>query len=396
MKKNPVIVVAEDNPVELLLITKSLEAHTGFTVHAATNADDGLALAVEKHADLIVSDFNMPGGNGFEFCNRVKQHPMLRGTMFILLTGLEDMDNKIKGLSLGADDYLTKPFHGGELISKINAFLRIKFLQDELATEHSQLVTLNEELEMSFNGIIALLGNLIELRVPNAAARGRRAADIAVWVGEKFTVNPDEMQDIKYAALLHEIGKVTMPDSVLTKPQTEQSDHEREEIAHFPIRGQLITQAIPRLKTVSSLIRHQMENFDGTGTPDRLMKYEIPFGARILRVINAVEHVLSTTSVDMDAVRTELLTRKGSYFDPQIALLVNDYLQIASQNFVVEGKRHISVLELVGGMKIARDLYTASGVKLLTENTVLTMNTIERIVAHHRFDPILSGVYIYD
>jgi response regulator RpfG family c-di-GMP phosphodiesterase len=396
VKKNPVIVVAEDNPVELLLITKTLAAHTGFTVHAASNADDGLALALEHHADLIVSDFNMPGENGFEFCNRVKKHPMLRGTMFILLTGLEDIDNKIKGLSLGADDYLTKPFHGGELISKINAFLRIKFLQDELATEHAQLIGLNEELESSFNGIIALLGNLIELRVPNAAARGRRAADIAVWVGEKFGVGADELQDIKYAALLHEIGKVTMPDSVLTKPMAEQTEHEREEIAHFPIRGQLITQTIPRLKTVSSVIRHQMENFDGTGYPDRLMKTEISFGARILRVINAVEHVLSTTAVDMDAVRNELLTRKGSYFDPQIALLVNDYLQIASQNFVVEGKRHISVLELVGGMKIARDLYTASGVKLLTENTVLSINTIERIMAHHRFDPILSGAYIYE
>ncbi len=396
MKKNPVIVVAEDNPVELLLITKTLAAHTGFSVHAATDADDGLAMALEYHADLIVSDFNMPGMNGFEFCNKVKQHPMLRGTMFILLTGLEDMDNKIKGLSLGADDYLTKPFHGGELVSKINAFLRIKFLQDELAGEHAQLVALNEDLEMSFNGIIALLGNLIELRVPNAAARGRRAADIAVWIGEKFQVDTDEMQDIKYAALLHEIGKVTMPDSVLTKTTQEQSEHEREEVAHFPIRGQLITQAIPRLKAVSTLIRYQMENFDGTGSPDHLMKTEIPFGARILRIINAVEHVLSTTSVDMDAVRNELLTRKGNYYDPQIALLVNDYLQIASQNFVVEGKRHVSVLELVGGMKIARDLYTASGVKLLTENTVLSLNTIERIMAHHRFDPILSGVYIYD
>lgn len=396
MKTNPIIVVAEDNPVELLLIKKTLAAHTGFSVYASTNAADGLALALEYHADLIVSDYNMPGENGFEFCNKVKQHPMLRGTMFILLTGLEDMDNKIKGLSLGADDYLTKPFHGGELVSKINAFLRIKFLQDELAGEHAQLVTLNEDLEMSFNGIIALLGNLIELRVPNAAARGRRAAEIALWVANKFEVALDEMQDIKYAALLHEIGKATMPDSVLMKPFQEQTEHEREEVAHFPIRGQLITQTIPRLKNVSALIRCQMENFDGTGNPDRLMKTEIPFGSRILRVINAVEQVLTSTSVDMDAVRTELLTRKGSYFDPQIALLVNDYLQIASQNFLIEGKRHVSVLELVGGMKIARDLYTASGVKLLTENTVLSLNTIERIMAHHRFDPILSGVYIYE
>lgn len=396
MKKNSVIIAVEDDPVELLLITKTLASHPGFTVHAATNAPEGLALALAHHADLIVSDYNMPEVNGFEFCKQVKQHPLLRGTMFILLTGLEDMDNKIRGLSLGADDYLTKPFHGGELISKINAFLRIKYLQDELSSEHAALAVLNEELEMSFNGVIALLGNLIELRVPNAAARGRRAADIAVWVGERFSVAADEMQDIKYAALLHEIGKVSMPDSVLTKPAAEQNEYEREEIAHFPIRGQLLTQAIPRLKNVSVLIRHQMENFDGTGAPDRLMKTEIPFGSRLLRVINAVEQVLSTTAVDMDAVKAELLMRKGSWFDPQIAMLVNDYLQIASQHFVVEGKRHITVLELEEGMKIARDLYTASGVKLLTENTVLSANTIDRIMAHHRYDPILSGVYIYE
>jgi response regulator RpfG family c-di-GMP phosphodiesterase len=396
VKKNSVIIAVEDDPVELLLITKTLASHPGFTVHAATNAPEGLALALAHHADLIVSDYNMPEVNGFEFCKQVKQHPLLRGTMFILLTGLEDMDNKIRGLSLGADDYLTKPFHGGELISKINAFLRIKYLQDELSSEHAALAVLNEELEMSFNGVIALLGNLIELRVPNAAARGRRAADIAVWVGERFSVAADEMQDIKYAALLHEIGKVSMPDSVLTKPAAEQNEYEREEIAHFPIRGQLLTQAIPRLKNVSVLIRHQMENFDGTGAPDRLMKTEIPFGSRLLRVINAVEQVLSTTAVDMDAVKAELLMRKGSWFDPQIAMLVNDYLQIASQHFVVEGKRHITVLELEEGMKIARDLYTASGVKLLTENTVLSANTIDRIMAHHRYDPILSGVYIYE
>ncbi|MGE5314692.1 MAG: two-component system response regulator [Acidobacteriota bacterium] len=395
MKKNPVIIIAEDDPVELLLVKKTLDAHAGYHVHAAACAADALELALEHHADLIVSDYNMPGVDGFEFCRQVKQHPLLRGTMFILLTGLEDLDNKIKGLNLGADDYLTKPFHGGELISKIDAFLRIKFLQDELASEHAALASLNEELEMSFNGVIALLGNLIELRVPNASARGRRAADIAVWVAERFGVSGEGLQDIRYAALLHEIGKVSMPDAVLTKPSSAQNEHEREEIAHFPIRGQLITQAIPRLKSVSAIIRHQMENFDGTGYPDRLIRTEIPLGSRILRVINAAELVLATPGADVEKVKGELMARKGSWFDPQIAILVNDYLQIDSQHFVVEGKRHITVLELEDGMKIARDLFTASGVKLLTENTVLSATTIDRIMAHHRFDPILSGVYVY-
>lgn len=395
MNKKPIIVVVEDEPIELLLLAKTLQHNTEYVVHQAINMRDAYVLCERVKPDIIISDFNMPGGTGFDLCVKVKQHPVLRNAMFILLTGVEDVQHKIKGLNIGADEYLTKPYHSDELLSRVNAFLRIKALQDNIEADKAQLAKLNTELEGSFRGVIALLSNLIELRVPNASARSKRAKDITEWVCKKLSIAEDRIEDFLYAALLHEIGKISMPDLLVRKNPNELKAEEQAELIHFPVCGQLLIQEIPVLKSVSYIIRHQMENYDGTGYPDRLMQEEIPLGARIQRIINGVETMLQKPSTTIPHIVDELMSKKGILYDPHITMLVVDFLQTNDQEFSAEKKRQISVLELQPGMKIARDLYTGTGVKLLTENTVLNENTIKKITAHHQLDPILTGVYIF-
>ncbi len=317
------LLLVDDDPIELFLLKEILTSKKEFIIYTANNAKDGFILAEQYSPDIIVSDFIMPEENGFEFCRKIKKHPKLRNTIFLLLTSIEDRDNKIEGLELGADDYLTKPYNHRELLSKIHAFIRIKNLQDELQEEKKQLSNVNKEMEESFNGIINLLHNLIEIHIPNASMRTLRATEIARWIAKKYNVSYEHLQDIHYAALLHEIGKIFASSA---------------QALHFPIRGQSLTNQIPRLKSVAHIIRHQMENYDGTGYPDRLQKEEIPLGSQILRVINVIESLPAfSSSTELQKI---IHRCKDSILDSKIVALMDEYLEyVADNHFFIDEQR---------------------------------------------------------
>jgi len=388
------ILVVEDDAALLDVIVSNLQLEPSFAVFGAVGGMEGLAKAQEIQPDLIISDYRMDDMDGFELCQKVKQTPALADTIFILLTAATGTEQKIQGLDLGADDYLRKPYDYDELISKVKAFLRIKTLQDELQRDKMELAALNEQLERSCIAIINLLTHLIELRIPNAAARSKRIADVARWIAERLDVEKKDIENITIAALLHELGKIGIPDHML-KPLYEMTNEEFSIFQQYPVLGQLSLEGIERLREASIIIRHHLENVDGTGYPDRLRNDEIPLGSRILRVLVEFETLIAahTNLTPQQAVRL-LDVEKGRKFDVKVIELLREYVEV-NQSSWSDDKIHLSVFDLKGGMVLARDLRTSKGIKLLPKGYVIRDGMIERILNHHKLDPIVSGVYVF-
>jgi putative two-component system response regulator len=389
------ILVVDDDPAHQMLVEDILLRDPDYRVLKASGVREAMEVAEEHIPSLIVCDYYMPDGDGFSLCRKIKEHPHLYDTMFILLSVVSKTEKKVEGLDVGADDYLTKPFSDDELLARIRALLRIKNLQDEVKKESKQLEELNAELELGFLGVITLLTHLIGLRVPNASVRGQRAADITDWICERLHIDAEEQKMIRIAAQLHEIGKITLSDELVSKDPASLTHIELEKLTQFPTMGRLLVGDIPQLRDVGSYLGCQMENFDGTGYPDRLLRDEIPFGSRVLRGINAIEDLEQRHSSKTEEILTALAAMKGTVLDPHIAQLLDEYVRVHADASWLSGKRQISVYELQEGMMLASDLFTGSGIKLLPKNSVIRMSSIEKILQHHHFDPIINNIFIF-
>ncbi len=395
MKNRPTILLLDDEPMALELLGAALEAEHAYHVVTATTVGEAERLAELHTPSLAVVDVNLKGENGLDFCVWMRQHSLLRDSLIMMLTGQSLTEQKLRGFEAGADEYITKPFNPPELLSKVRALMRIKGMQDELKRDREELARLNEALGSTLDAVTGLLVNLISLRVPNAAARADAAAAFARWMGERLEMAPDARRTLDLAAKLHEIGKVIMTDDVLAKPRRAWTEEDRTTLCQFPLFGQMIVGKIPQLGDVGRVLRHQLENYDGTGVPDHLMREEIPLAGRILRIFNAAAEE-KAQGVEAPAKLLEVMRLgRGTLFDPHLLVLAEEYIGVVEHPGWAEGKRQVNVGQLEEGMVIAADLQTSSGIKLLPAESVLTRSMIERIQSRHKVDPILNWVYVY-
>jgi len=350
MDKPTQILIVDDDPSYLTLIEQILIANPSYRVLKAGDAREAMRVAEEHMPSLILCDYYMDGEDGFEFCRKIKQHPRLYDTMFILLSGEGHVEKKVEGVGAGADDFCTKPTDEEELLSRIHALLRIKALQEELKEEKRQLEVVNRELEDGFMGVIRLLTQIMGLRIPNAGVRGEKAAGMLEWMGRRLDLDESDRRDLNIAALLHEIGKITLTDEILAKDPADCGEKDREKYSQFPVMG---------------------------------------------RAVNLVEQSASCVKTRPGEFIESLLKCRGTVLDPHVMLLLQEYLRLHEDSQWTEGKKQVSLDDLQEGMKLAIDLYTGSGIKLLPKDSVVHLSSIEKIRHHHHYDPIINGIYVY-
>jgi response regulator RpfG family c-di-GMP phosphodiesterase len=390
------VLIVEDDDAERAALAAVLGMESTYDIVAVEDGNKALAIAQEHPPAIIISDIYMPGMNGLELCKRIKSDIRLKETMVILMSSSVEVKDRVEGFDSGVDDYVPKPVHVDELLSRVRAALRVKLMNDELNQERKTLSEMNQMLEESYSGILQLLVQLIGLRIPNATARAERAEAMASWIGQKLQMDEASLHILGTAARLHEIGKLSFPDTQLKKDPSTWSEEEWNEARNFATFGNLMLAGFPKLKEVAVLVRHQLENYDGTGYPDKLLHQQIPLGSRILRVINYVErHPVSKTLSKEEQVE-KIRRVKGTILEPYAVQLAEEYLQVVEDPAWLSGKRQVSLLELQAGMVLAHDLTTGSGVKLLSRDAIVTMGQIERILSHHQVDPIVNSVYIHD
>ncbi len=268
----PRVLVVDDNPDTMSLMQELLETQ-GYNVVTVADAAQAEIEIRREFPDLILSDVIMPGKSGYELCRELKADPATRLIPFVLITGLADREDKLRGIEAGADDFLNKPIFSEELFARVNSLLRLKEFTDELENAESVLCT---------------LGLSVESRDPYTEGHCERLAESAANLGRHLGLDEASIVALRRGGYLHDLGKIAVPDEILKKG----SNLTQEEWAVMklhPITGENICRPLKSLRLVLPIIRNHHEHSDGSGYPDGLRKNEIPLLPRILQVADVYD-----------------------------------------------------------------------------------------------------------
>ena len=279
-RRPPQILVVDDQPSIAGLMSQLLTIR-GYNVVTASNADQAEAEVRKQAPDLILSDVMMPGKSGYDLCRSLKENPATRLIPFVLITGLSDSSDKVRGIEAGADDFLNKPVLAEELIARVKSLLRLKEFTDELETADSVLCT---------------LGLIVEGRDPYTEGHCERLAEHASDLGRHLGMDEDSILALKRGGYLHDLGKIAVPDEILKKRIGGLTPEEWEVMKLHPITGENICKPLHSLRVVLPIIRYHHEHSDGSGYPDGLTAADIPVLPRVLQVADVYDALRTARS----------------------------------------------------------------------------------------------------
>ena len=315
-EKKTILVI--DNEQPMLELARIILERAGYQVLDALNGEEGLEQALKCRPDLILLDFMMPVLNGIDTFEKLVTDPLykdIRDIPVIMLTArsIEEAQRK-ELLAMGLAAYLVKPFGHRELVNVIDNV----FLSHEVKLENRRL---QQELQDSFHETVNLLINILALRDPTTQLHSLMVLSLAEQVCAKLNIEGEELFNIRLAALLHDIGKIGIPEEILSKPEKLNADeyvrmHQHVHYGYHALSG------IKRLSSARELMFYHHENFDGSGYPRGLRGNEIPIGARIVAVVDAYEAMTSDRpyrkNLGIDEALRRLEEAKNRQFDPLV------------------------------------------------------------------------------
>ncbi len=394
-----------DDEANILSSLRRLFRPHGYKVLVAGSGAEGLELLAGEHVDLIISDMRMPGMDGAAFLAEArKRYPQ---TVRLLLTGYADMESTIAAINSGQiARYIAKPWNDQDVLLTVREALERQALQREkdrleaLARQQNEelkalnasleqkveartreLKTAHEKLKQNFLTSIRVFANLIELREGANTGHSRRVADLARKIAIRLNFSPVDVQDVMLAGLLHDVGKIGLPDDLLGKPVSHMSGDELGLLRKHPASGQATLMGLDNLRQAGSFIRSHHERWDGQGYPDHLSGLAIPFGARIIAVANDFDGLqigsLSPRRLKPEEAIAFIQQNRGKRYCPQVVDAFLDTMGAHDSNPTAISEMNPSSLR--PGMVLARDLVTRDGVMLLAADFVLDENLIRQL-----------------
>jgi putative two-component system response regulator len=262
-----IILVADDNEANRELLSALLSAE-GYQVVCAANGQQAVEHVNSGSIDLALLDVVMPRPTGFEVCQAMKAKPETRLIPVVLLTSLNSDSDRIHGIMCGADEFLNKPVNKQELLARVHSLLRLKQFTDELDNAETVLFS---------------LALAIEAKDPYTEGHCDRLSKYSVALAEKLGL-PDQLRfALRRGGLIHDIGKLAVPEHILLKPGP-LTPEERKIMEQHTVEGERICAPLRSFRNVLPIIRHHHEKRDGSGYPDGLKGEQIPLTARILQV----------------------------------------------------------------------------------------------------------------
>lgn len=271
-RRLPRVLVIDDNPNTMTLM-RDLLSSRGYEVVAVPDAAQAEAEILRRVPDVILSDVIMPGKSGYELCRELKENPATRLVPFVLITGLSEREDRVRGIEAGADDFLSKPIFPEELFARVKSLVKLKEFTDELETAESVLCT---------------LGLSVESRDPYTEGHCERLAENASNLGRHLLLDEDDIIALRRGGYLHDLGKIAVPDEILKKG-ADLTSEEWIVMKRHPVTGENICRPLKSLRLVLPIIRNHHEHFNGSGYPDGLSGQEIPLLARILQVVDVYD-----------------------------------------------------------------------------------------------------------
>ena len=310
-RRTPVVLVVDDSAANRELIEACLGG-VDCEVRAAEDGPTALRAVQAQAPDLVLLDVQMPGMDGFEVCAQIKARPKGSLLPVIMITALDRTIDRVRALDSGADDYMSKPVDRVELVARVRSALRLKRVYDSLDSAEQ---------------VIYSLAAAVEAKDPYTEAHTQRVAELAKRIGARMGLPPEDQDALFRGGIIHDIGKIGVPDDILLKPGS--LDFEEQTKMHLhPVIGESIVAPLQSSADLLPIIRHHHERFDGTGYPDRLAGDNIPLLARILAVCDAYDALINDRPYregqSPDAALAVLRNGAGRQWDPHIVRLVVD------------------------------------------------------------------------
>lgn len=271
------VLIVDDNELNLRLIEAILQ-DPGYEILTAFNGEEALEIIRKREVDLVHLDVMMPGLDGFEVCRRIKSRENTRLIPVVLITGLGDLESRVKGMECGADDFITKPVNRIEIRARTRSLIQSKKMNNRLT---------------NIENVLFSLANAVEAKDRCTQGHTTRVATTAINLGRRMGLEERELEALRIGGILHDIGKIGVPEFILNKPGP-LDGHEWEVMKQHCDIGHRICHPLGKtLGPALEVIRSHHEKLDGSGYPDGLSSGRIPPVVRIMAVADIYDALIT-------------------------------------------------------------------------------------------------------
>tara|TARA_R110001592_G_scaffold181747_1_gene424597 strand:+ start:16676 stop:18031 length:1356 start_codon:yes stop_codon:yes gene_type:complete len=418
-----------DDEAHILSSIRRLIRPLKLQTYFATSGAEGLKILEENHIDLIVSDMRMPEMDGAEFLTKAKL--MQPDTVRVLLTGYADMTSTIDALNHGGIyRYISKPWDDEELKSVILDGLKIKRLEREqleltelTKRQNDQLQDLNKNLEakveartqeiqqtsqmldllykdlkLSYDSFVLVFSNFINTRKELQRAESKQVADLAKKMAIALKLKEETVQHIYYAALLHQIGKMSFSDDLLSKSEDQMTPKELELYHQYPLVGETALSTINGFEKTAMLIRNHTEYYDGSGYPDQFKENNTRSGCRIIRTardyLGLQTGIMRLSKLPADDAFRWMAKENKKKYDPIILKALDYFRKDYDVSALYLDEIEIKSLSLMPGMVLTKDLLNSRDLLLISKGHVLDESIIRKIIGMEKSENAKFKIFI--
>jgi putative two-component system response regulator len=305
--ENPRVLIVDDDKQNVKLLEALLSAE-GYDIVQAFSGNAALRIARNQALDLVLLDIMMPDLDGYQVCEKLKCGD--RFLPIVLITVLDNHESKIRGIEAGADDFITKPLNREEIIARTRSLINMRRLNRNLT---------------SIENVLFSLASAVEAKDSYTEGHTRRVANLAVDLGQKMHLNDQDVESLRFGGILHDVGKIGVPGTILNKSGTLDSDEWEIMMSHTDLGYRICLPLIKTLGSALDIIRHHHEKLCGSGYPDGLRGDEISMPARIMGIVDI-----------FDALTTDRPYRDAMSADEALAVLRKE---------AIEGKLDLQVVQ---------------------------------------------------
>jgi putative two-component system response regulator len=316
------VLAVDDNPTNLMIVEELLQGR--YDLHLATDGEEALFLARRLIPDVVLLDINMPRPNGFEVCSQLRNDRVLEHSRVIMVSAMTDIDDRLRAFYAGADDFVTKPFDERELLAKIEASMQSR----------RQYCKVEQDL----NDLCSAAGQTLELvthlRDTETGEHIDRIRDLTLLIATQMRDGPlasaidDQfLDDLYHGSALHDVGKIAIADAILHKPGP-LTDVEFAQMKRHTIFGEQMLNQLAKdspnsyFTNAARIARSHHERYDGKGYPDGLAGEEIPLAARIVKVADVFDALVSERvykkCYEPTYAKQVIVEGSGVSFDPHV------------------------------------------------------------------------------
>jgi putative nucleotidyltransferase with HDIG domain len=324
MNKKRTVLIVDDVPKNIQ-VAASILKDEGYHILYAQDGRTALNISLNQKVDIILLDVMMPQMDGYETCEQLKNHPETKDTPIIFLTAKNETDSVLKGFTLGAADYILKPFNALELLARVKTHLELNdhrhHLQQIVAERTGELENAVSLLHKTLQQTVGALAAAMEKRDPYTAGHQRRVAAIAKSIATAMNLDENTIESIGLVALVHDIGKISVPAELLVKP-SKLTDIEFAMIKTHASEGYEILKGVEFPWPIAQIVLQHHEYLNGTGYPQGLTAKDILLESRIITVSDVMEAMIShrpyRPALKLEIAVDQITKNKTTLYDPDV------------------------------------------------------------------------------